>query len=39
VHPADVMLQLDVATFSQGLDGGIDFVYGLAQCCPSVTRK
>jgi len=39
VHPADVVLQLYVATFLQGLDSGVDFVYGLAQCCPSVTCK
>jgi len=39
VGSADVELQLDVAAFSQGLDGGVNFVYGLAQCRPSVTRK
>ena len=39
VRPADVVLQLDVAAFSQGLDCDVDFAYGLAQCCPSVTRR
>ena len=34
VRPADVVLQLDVAAFSHGFNGSVDFVDGLTQCCP-----
>ena len=39
VRPADVVLQLDVAAFSHGFDGSVDFVDGLTKCRPSATQK
>jgi len=39
MHPANMVLILDVATFPQCFDGNVDVVYSTMQCCPSVTRK